>query len=265
MSKLTNYWNNVADSWQKQAENSNAYFSQRTQLVVKLLLHYINSGKVLEVGCGAGLLSYELVKQGFEVYGFDVAEKMVKNTIEKLSAIQENPDAYFRHSPNGQVPFEIKFHLIVAMGVFPYVQDHNQFLKMLCPYLEEGGYIVASNVNNLSLHTLPALAAHFLSWHPSKNWHETLTAILRTGLDTGGFVDYNPQQQCYGAEAFDRLFAQQGLTKIQEVDLFCLNPLPLDRKALERTKIGKYFARNLGFHHIGLYQKTSKISAVNKE
>ena len=83
-SKLTDYWNAAADTGQKQADNPSAYFSQRTKLVVQLLLNYTNSGKALEVGCGGRLLSYELVKQGFEVYGFNLAEKMANNTIERL-------------------------------------------------------------------------------------------------------------------------------------------------------------------------------------
>ena len=160
----------------------------------------------------------------------------------------------------------MKFNIIAAMGVFSYLQDNALLLRILYLYLEKGGYIVASNANNLSLHTLPAIAAHLASWRPSKSWRESARAILRTGLDTGGFVDYNPRQQCYGAAAFDSLFAEQGFVKIKDIDLYCLNPLPLEINALKRTKIGQYIARNLGFNHIGLYRKSqSKLSGAKEE
>lgn len=51
-------------------------------------------GRVLDVGCGTGLLSIALHKAGYDVYGLDVSESMVNEAREKAAAAGLSPERF---------------------------------------------------------------------------------------------------------------------------------------------------------------------------
>ena len=75
-------------------------------------------GRVLDVGCGTGLLSIALHKAGYDVYGLDVSESMVNEAREKAAAAGLSPER-FQAADAACFEMEQEFDAAVSAGRFP--------------------------------------------------------------------------------------------------------------------------------------------------
>lgn len=259
MDELKSTWEKKVNDWDKQTEDSNNYFTRRTNFVVELINKNIEQGAVLDVGCGVGLLSLRLAENGFDTYGTDISENMIHKAIEHLSTKFNNSNDRFRISQNGNIPFPgISFQIITAIGVFPYIENYNSYIMRLSSFIETGGYIIASCTNRFSIYVFLQIYRHILRFRPTISWRTTLLNLVRTGIWSGGHVDYRISKQAYSSSHFDKLFCEHGLKKVDELDLFnisCLDKDPLNRKGFNRV-----FARCLGWNHIGVYVKLKELN-----
>ena len=124
---------------------------QRRQIVA---LSYIDSlllpknTHVLEIGCGAGLLTKALAQRGFVVEAIDSSEAMVDLTLR--SATDANLDCRI-NAHKGDVHKllypEESFDLIVALGLVPWLLDFNKALLKIVKTLRPGGFIVLTMDN----------------------------------------------------------------------------------------------------------------------
>src|SRR6516164_6142233 len=80
----------LADSWGKQYEEDGAltvHSANRFRArIVLTLLERINATRVLDVGCGSGEPLIAMLRQGYDAYGFDLAESMVTRAKENVAA-----------------------------------------------------------------------------------------------------------------------------------------------------------------------------------
>ena len=96
-----------------------------------------NIKKILDVGCGGGLLSEPLSRLGAEVFGIDASDKNIK--IAQLHAKKSNLNIkYFCSSPE---EFKIKneFDVILNMEIIEHVEDVDFFLKSCSKLLKKNG------------------------------------------------------------------------------------------------------------------------------
>jgi ubiquinone/menaquinone biosynthesis C-methylase UbiE len=131
---------------------------QRRQAVA---LNYIDglqlqrTARVLEVGCGAGLMSTALAKRGFLVEAIDHAQAMVeltqKRTREKCMENRINAHIGDIHELSLK---EQSFNLVVALGVIPWLHDFRKALAEIARVLSTEGYVVLSMDNDLRATTL---------------------------------------------------------------------------------------------------------------
>ena len=120
---------------------------------------------VLEIGCGAGLMTTALAKRGFVVEAMDHAQSMIDLT--RQHARQTGMDNRI-HACTGDIhelAYEDQsFDLIVALGVVPWLHDFRKALAEITRVLAPCGYVVLSMDNALRTTTLldpltfPALA-----------------------------------------------------------------------------------------------------------
>lgn len=111
--------------------------------------------RVLEVGCGAGLLAVDLASRGFMVEATDSTPAMIELTKRNAEhagvASRLNAgvaDAHALPYPDGT------FELVVAMGVLPWLHSPNQGLKEMARVLQPGGYVVTNTDNRARLTNL---------------------------------------------------------------------------------------------------------------
>ncbi len=101
----------------------------------KLRRNFETPIKVLDVGCGVGLDSYILTEHGFQVYGIDIAEKMIEYARQNVPRMKFE-EADFLTYQNGQ------FHGLVMdafLHLFP-KEEVPTILNKVRSFLVQGGY-----------------------------------------------------------------------------------------------------------------------------
>jgi SAM-dependent methyltransferase len=86
------------------------------------LARSLGAPRVLEAGCGPGRLAEALLAAGVPEYvGVDVSRAMVERARARLSRFGDR--ATLIHAPIEAAPIEGPFQLVVALGLFDYVDD----------------------------------------------------------------------------------------------------------------------------------------------
>ena len=114
--------------------------------------------RVLDVGCGTGDMSAELMRSGYEVWGFDLAGEMVRYVRERLGADRFHVgDAEHINFPDSH------FDAIVCLGVLEYLDRDEPALREIHRVLKPNGKAVISTPNALCVfhHTDRVIEALF--------------------------------------------------------------------------------------------------------
>ena len=122
--------------------------------------------KILDIGCGGGLLTEPMKKLGADVVGIDASEKNIK--IAKLHSKKNNLNIkYLCVSPENFITKE-KFDVILNMEIVEHVEDINLFLKSSSKLLKKGGIMFVATLNKTLKSYLFAIvgAEYILKWLP---------------------------------------------------------------------------------------------------
>ena len=120
--------------------------------------------KILDIGCGGGLLSEPMKRLGAEVIGIDASNKNIN--IAKLHAKKNNLKIkYFCSSPEN-FKQDIKFDVILNMEIVEHVEDINLFLKSCTKLLKKNGIMFVATLNKTLKSYLFAIigAEYVLRW-----------------------------------------------------------------------------------------------------
>jgi len=122
--------------------------------------------KILDIGCGGGLLSEPMKRLGAEVVGIDASDKNIK--VAKLHAKTNNLNIdYFCASPENFMT-KSKFDVILNMEIVEHVEDVNFFLKSCSNLLKKNGIMFVATLNKTLKSYLFAIigAEYVLRWLP---------------------------------------------------------------------------------------------------
>ena len=122
--------------------------------------------KILDIGCGGGLLCEPLAKLGAEVVGIDASEKNIK--IAKIHAKRNNLKIkYYCSSPENFISNK-KFDIILNMEIVEHVKDVNLFLKESSRFLKKNGIMFIATLNKTLKSYIFAIigAEYILRWLP---------------------------------------------------------------------------------------------------
>ena len=126
----------------------------------------LKSIRILDIGCGGGLLCEPLSKLGAKVVGIDASEKNIK--IAKMHAKENNLKIeYYCASPENYVHKE-KFDVILNMEIVEHVKDVDLFLKESSKFLKKNGIMFIATLNKTLKSYLFAIlgAEYILRWLP---------------------------------------------------------------------------------------------------
>ena len=122
--------------------------------------------RILDIGCGGGLLSEPMARLGAEVVGIDASDRNIN--IAKLHAKKSNlPIDYFCTSPEN-FKTETKFDVILNMEIIEHVEDVDFFLKSCSKLLKKNGIMFVATLNKTLKSYLFAIigAEYVLRWLP---------------------------------------------------------------------------------------------------
>ena len=122
--------------------------------------------KILDIGCGGGLLSEPMNRLGAEVVGIDASSKNIN--VAKLHAKKNNLNIdYFCSSPE-TFKTKTKFDVILNMEIVEHVEDINFFLESSAKLLKKDGIMFVATLNKTLKSYLFAIvgAEYILHWLP---------------------------------------------------------------------------------------------------
>lgn len=149
---------------------------------------------VLDVGCGAGLLTEPLLRLGGAVTGLDPAPGMIeaaqKHAAEGGLSITYRADTIETLAAEGAC-----FDLVVAMEVVEHVADMPAFLRSCGAVLKPGGLLLVSTINRtLRAFALAIVGAEYvLRWLPrgTHDWEKFVTPTeLRRATEGAGLTAF---------------------------------------------------------------------------
>ncbi len=126
----------------------------------------LNGIKILDIGCGGGLLSEPMARLGADVVGIDASDKNIH--VAKLHAKKNNLKIkYFCTSPEN-FKTDIKFDVILNMEIIEHVENVNLFLKSCSKLLKKNGIMFIATLNKTLKSYLFAIigAEYILRWLP---------------------------------------------------------------------------------------------------
>ena len=133
--------------------------------------------KILDIGCGGGLISEPMKRLGAEVVGIDASNKNIK--VAKLHAKEIGLDIKYIHSSPENINLENEFDVILSMEVVEHVSDVNLFIEKCSKLIKKDGIIFISTINkNLKSYAFAILGAEYiLRWLPigTHDWNKFLT------------------------------------------------------------------------------------------
>jgi 2-polyprenyl-3-methyl-5-hydroxy-6-metoxy-1,4-benzoquinol methylase len=109
----------------------------------RLVLDLVPSGTVLDIGCGSGALTAELVRAGREVVAQDVSERMVALTERHLASLGLAARA-IRLGTVESLEERASFDGIVALDVIEHIEDDQEALAKMRAALRPDGRLVLS-------------------------------------------------------------------------------------------------------------------------
>lgn len=170
--------------------------------------------RILDIGCGGGLLSEPMARLGAEVVGADAAERNIP--VAQVHAEQSGLDIDYRHTTaEAMAAAGEQFDVVLNMEVVEHVADPLSYLTACQQLLKPGGLMVASTINRNPKSFMVAIvgAEHVMRWLPkgTHEWSKFITPDELEGLvgdaglrmvDRQGFV-FNPVLWSWSISARD--------------------------------------------------------------
>lgn len=147
---------------------------------------------ILDVGCGGGILSESMAREGADVHGIDVVEKNI--SVARHHARESGVPVHYETASAATLAGRSRtYDVILNMEVVEHVPDVPTFVHDCAGLLTPGGIMVLATINRTFLAWLLAIvgAEYVLGWLPrgTHRWDRFVTPaevqrMLRTtGLD----------------------------------------------------------------------------------
>ena len=133
--------------------------------------------KILDIGCGGGLLCEPLSRLGAAITGIDPSSDNIE--VAKLHSKEMNLNIEYICCSPENLSFKDKFDVILNMEVIEHVSDVNIFIQNCSKLIKKNGIMFVATINkNLKSYLFAILGAEYiLKWLPigTHDWNKFLT------------------------------------------------------------------------------------------
>ncbi|MCO4782083.1 MAG: class I SAM-dependent methyltransferase [Candidatus Cloacimonetes bacterium] len=165
----------------------NAFVKARYKKCIKLLLselHDVSGKKILDFGCGDGVLTYELEKCGAHAHGVDLSEIAVQ--FGKERHLQLGSNATFKVGSCLEAPYEDNyFDAIVSSDVIEHVPSAKKFLEEVKRILKPNGVAIISTPIRFTESPLDKM--HVVEW-----FEEEYKTVVQEVFENSSFEYSHP-------------------------------------------------------------------------
>lgn len=128
--------------------------------------------KILDIGCGGGLISEPLCRMGAEMTSIDAGDKNIKTAMVHAEAQGLEID-YRCVYPEDLAAEDKQYDAVLNLEVIEHVADVNEFLKACCSVVKPGGAMIGATLNRTfkSFAMAKVGAEYILRWLP-RGTHE---------------------------------------------------------------------------------------------
>ena len=122
--------------------------------------------KMLDIGCGGGLLSEPMCRLGAKVIGIDASKKNIE--VAKFHAKKNKLKIDYKVASPETLKTKEKFDVILNMEIVEHVEDINFFIKESSKLLKKNGLMFVATLNKtLKSYALAIIGAEYiLKWLP---------------------------------------------------------------------------------------------------
>ena len=129
--------------------------------------------RILDIGCGGGLLCEPLTKLGAKVIGIDASEKNIK--IAKAHAKKSRLKISYYCATPENFKLKSKFDVVLNMEIVEHVDNVDLFLNKSSKFLKKNGIMIIATLNKTLKSFIFAIvgAEYVLRWLPigTHNWN----------------------------------------------------------------------------------------------
>ncbi|MBU2965116.1 bifunctional 2-polyprenyl-6-hydroxyphenol methylase/3-demethylubiquinol 3-O-methyltransferase UbiG [Amphritea sp. 2_MG-2023] len=169
----------------------------------------LSGKKVLDVGCGGGILSEAMAHRGAEVTGIDMGEAPLK--VAKLHGLESGVSVTYRQVTVEELATEQpeSYDIVTCMEMMEHVPDPSSIVDACSRLVKPGGYVIFSTLNrNPKSYMMAIVGAEYLLKLVPKGTHdfnkfirpsELASWIRQSGLNSEKItgLTYNPLSKSY--------------------------------------------------------------------
>ena len=136
--------------------------------------NFLKDLKILDIGCGGGLISEPLARLGGEVTGIDDSEKNIK--VAKLHSKKNNLNINYLNKSPEQLNNSEKFDIVLNLEVVEHVENVDLYIKSCSNLLKKNGIMFTATLNRTIVSYIKAIvgAEYILRWLPigTHDWNK---------------------------------------------------------------------------------------------
>ena len=136
--------------------------------------NFLKDLKILDIGCGGGLISEPLARLGGEVTGIDASEKNIK--VAKLHSKKNNLNINYLNKSPEQFNNSEKFDIVLNLEIVEHVENLDLYIKSCSNLLKKNGIMFTATLNRTIVSYIKAIvgAEYILRWLPigTHDWNK---------------------------------------------------------------------------------------------
>ena len=144
-SEIENFDNYAHEWWNKRGPYK--FIHMLTPLRLKYIANNLTlkGSKILDLGCGGGLLAEEMYKSGAEVVGIDASKKTIE--IAKNHAKEQSLKIKYLNTDLESFESKVKFDAVICFELIEHVPDPEELINQITKIIKPNGKLFLSTIN----------------------------------------------------------------------------------------------------------------------